>query len=153
MFVVHFQHWEKKNSLLHFGVTSMPSYILVSLTDGRHWSCMFSRSVVKVTNQLSDLFCWGLHELITKVYIQRRTSKDYNDIIWVVWHNYPGWDVGSAAFCAVGRYHIKSDKQNIIIWLRNKTVNRLDLYKLGEFLIYEFLSGVARCAGYELLQN
>ena len=40
--------------------------------------------------------------------------------------------------------------QNII---RDQTVNELDLYDLGKFVIYELLSSLARCAGYKLLQN
>ena len=118
--------------------------------DGKHQSCMFSRFVVKVTNQLLNLFCSGLDELITKeVYMQRRAWRDDSDIIWVVWHNYPGSGVAfSVAFSAVGRCHIKRDMQNVM-----KEPDCKQARLLCEFVTFEFLSGVARCAGYKPLHN
>ena len=62
---------------------------------------------------------------------------DNDDIIQVVWHNYPGCGAASASFSAVGRYHIKGDMQNMIKEPDCKPARPL---KVGWVVTYEFLA-------------
>ena len=55
-------------------------------------------------------------------------------------------------FCSV-LYGGVTAKEACRILLRNQIVNKLDAFQLEGCAIYEFLVGVARCAGYKPLQN